>query len=86
MTGVQTCALPISEVTQQPDVTRKHEPARQSNVVLKHDLARQRDVAPAKEHARPVQSAHPVRKPVQKKIDPRKLVVYSEIMKPKFSE
>ena len=70
---------------------------RQREAVLKHD----RPMQPAPQ-AHPAQPAHPVHKPVkktvagkvasdakscrEKKIDPRKLVVYSEIMKPKFSE
>ncbi len=85
------------EVDRRHDMARPYDLVQQREAVLKHD----RPMPPASQ-THPAQPAHPVRKPVQKKpagkaaydakscvekkIDPRKLVVYSEIMKPKFSE
>ena len=85
------------EVDLQHDMAWPYDLAQQREAVLKNDRPMQ--PAPQAPQAHP---AHPVRKPVQKKpagktasdaksckekkIDPRKLVVYSEIMKPKFSE
>ena len=85
------------EVDRRHDMARPYDLVQQREAVLKHD----RPMQPAPQ-AHPAQPAHPVHKPVkktvagkvpsdakscrEKKIDPRKLVVYSEIMKPKFSE
>ena len=85
------------EVDRRHDMARPYDLVQQREAVLKHD----RPMQPAPQ-AHPAQPAHPMHKPVkktvagkvpsdakscrEKKIDPRKLVVYSEIMKPKFSE